>query len=420
MLPFKLAYKMSLKIAMLAIHSSPLGRLGARDTGGMSVYLLEIARELGNQGHKIDIFTRATNTNNMEIINPLPNVRIVYLDVTGTASLAPETLCEYTKNFAEAIIRFSEKEDISYVLIHSNYWVSGVVGKCLKSVWQCPHLITFHTLGTAKMAALANHHETEKRLREEASLLKHCDGIIVATEAEKEFLVTNKMAKPKKIHVVPAGVNLDHFKPNVLHQYQPSQNVNQENFVLLYVGRFDAMKGMELLLSSISLLPLNPAVNLIMIGGDGPGTVNHEYIITLARQLGISKRINLIGSIDHRLMSRYYQKADAVVVTSYYESYGLVTLEALATGTPVVSTNVGVAPQVIRPGVNGYLVNGRDSRMLAETITRTLRLSRQQNPVSISKSVAGFGWSRTARLLLSLYNDPISKNKPVMTCSCHG
>ena len=409
-----------LRIAMLAIHSSPLGRLGTQDTGGMSVYLLEMARELGKYGHQIDIFTRATISNSLQVIAPMPNVRIVHLDVAGTISLPPAALYEYTSEFVAAIMDFCQKADISYQLIHSNYWVSGVVGQRLKSVWHCPHLVTFHTFGAAKMAAHSNHYEDDKRLTEEALLQQHCDGIIVATAAEGKHLVSARDSKAQQIHVIPCGVNLDHFKPADLSYQQHQKKANDEPFMLLFVGRFDAMKGIDLLLASFSHLPSVPAVNLTLIGGDGPGTPDYEQIINHAQGLGISNLIHMLGSIDHHLMPRYYQAADAVVVTSHYESYGLVILEALASGTPVVSTPVGVAPQIIQPGVNGYLADTADSQKFAEAITRTMQLAHQQDPIKISNSVSEFSWSRVARLLRNVYSDTILITQENSTDYCHG
>ena len=398
---------MTLRIAMLALHSSPLGRLGTKDTGGMSVYLLEAARELAKYGHQIDIFTRCTMPDNLPVITTLPNVRIVHLNVADTVTRSPADLYDFIDDFVDAIMDFCRQQHLDYHLVHSHYWLSGVVGHRLQAVWQCPHFITFHTTGAAKMAALANHHEDDIRLTEEARLLDHCDGVIVATAAEGWHLAADHHSIRQKVHIIPCGVNTDHFKPADAVRQQQQDQTNMKARKLLYVGRFDAMKGIDLLLNGFRRLPSAPPVNLTLIGGDGPSTPTYGQIINHAQRLGISKRIHLLGQINHQRMPSHYRRADAVVVTSHYESYGLVILESLSCGTPVLSTPVGAAPHIIQPGVNGYLADSADSQKFAQAISRTLQLAQQQDPMKISRSVAEFTWSRVARLLLNVYYDKL-------------
>ena len=121
------------------------------------------------------------------------------------------------------------------------------------------------------------------------------------------------------------------------------------------------MKGIEVLLTSFTHLPLEPAVTLALIGGDGPASAEHRRIVDLARELGIADRVRFLGTVPHHAMPRHYREADAVVVASRYESFGLVILESMASGTPVASTPVGIAPDLIQPGVNGYPGAGRRS-----------------------------------------------------------
>ncbi|MHC4856826.1 MAG: glycosyltransferase [Planctomycetota bacterium] len=402
---------MTLRIAMLALHSSPLGRLGTKDTGGMSVYLLEASRELAKYGHQVDIFTRSTMQENLPVITPLPNVRIVHLNVADTFDRSPVDLYDFIDDFVDAIMDFCRQQHLAYHLIHSHYWLSGVVGQSLQAVWQCPHFITFHTTGVAKMSALVNHHEDDIRLTEEARLLDHCDGVIVATAAEGGHLAADHHSIRKKVHVIPCGVNTDHFKPADVTRQQQQDQSSKKARMLMYVGRFDAMKGIDLLLNGFRRLPSTPPVNLTLIGGDGPSTETYEQIINHAQKLGISKRIHMLGQIDHQRMPCYYRTADAVVVTSHYESYGLVILESLSCGTPVVSTPVGAAPHIIQPGVNGYLTDSADSQKFVEAISLTLQLTHQQDPMKISRSVAEFTWSKVARLLLNVYYDKLLKTQ---------
>ncbi|MCG6893256.1 MAG: glycosyltransferase [Desulfobacteraceae bacterium] len=407
---------MSLRIAMLSIHSSPLGRMGTRDTGGMSVYLQELAREMGSRGHFVDIFTRATAKETEPVVKPFPNVRVVSLHVRG-AEKAPKTaLYDHAEAFAAAMTDFCRETAIEYDLIHSNYWLSGVVGSRFAMLHPCPHFITFHTLGAAKMTSRSGHTEDSRRVDVEAELAARCDGVIAPTAAERLRLISLCGARSETIHVVPCGVNLKRFAPDAGDD-APAEELRKDpgRAVLLGVGRFDPMKGIQRLLAGVACLnAAGAAVDLVLVGGDGPGSPEHRRVRRQVRGLGMDERVRIVGSVDHRKMPSYYRGADAVGVASRYESFGLVVLEALACGTPVVSTPVGVAPEVIRPGVNGYLAAAGDAESLAQTIARTLRLARERDPLQIHATVSEFDWSRVASLLLDAYRksiDPTHRHK---------
>lgn len=394
----------NLTIAMLSVHSSPLGRLGSTDTGGMSVYLLELASELGKRGHRVDIFTRQTVQGGEPVVEYAPHVRIINLEVKGAEVLLRAALFEQLHRFCTAIDNFKRREHTGYDLIHSNYWLSGVVGEQLKSLWHCPHVITFHTFAAAKMAALNGHAEDRKRLSEENRLLRCCDGVIVPTAEEAHYLASMISGQTDSIHHIPWGVNLDLFTPAGPVATKCSGAGIDEIQLVLFVGRFDPMKGIDLALRSLCRLKNSPEVHLALIGGDGPGSASYQRIEQAVCRLGIGGRVHLLGTVEHRDMVQYYRQADAVVVSSRYESFGLVILEALASGTPVASTPVGVAPSVITPGTNGYLAAAGDDRSLAEAISSALALAGHQETDTIRQSVTDFTWSTVAALLLDAYN----------------
>lgn len=400
---------MLFRIAMLSIHSSPLGRMGTRDTGGMSVYVRELAREMGVRGHHVDIFTRRTPADMSRVTSPWPNVRIVFIEVEGAGALPKSALCDHSNAFAAAIDDFRRETGVVYDLIHSNYWLSGVVGRRLKALWGCPHVITFHTLGAAKTAAREGHTEQALRVMEETRLVRHCDLVIAPTAAERGRLASLGGGRQENVHVIPCGVDLNRFSPPT-GRGRDSGRPSGWAPLLLFVGRFDPMKGIEDLLASFTHLPLEPAVTLALIGGDGPASAEHRRIVDLARELGITDRVRFLGTVPHHAMPMHYRAADAVAVASRYESFGLVILESMASGTPVASTPVGIAPDLIQPGVNGYLAPAGDPRRLAEAVTRTLSLARRQDPMKIRETVMKFGWPHLASMLSDAYCNIISIN----------
>jgi D-inositol-3-phosphate glycosyltransferase len=396
-----------LRIAMLSVHSSPLGPLGTADTGGMSVYLLELSSELGKRGHRVDIFTRQTKKNSVQITEFAPNVRIISLAVPGTQELFRAGLFDHLPRFCREIDRFTKQTGISYDLIHSNYWLSGVVGDQLKALWACPHVITFHTLAAVKMAVLQAHVEDQRRVAEETRLLHCCDGVIVPTAEEGRILASMCRGEKAAVYHIPWGVNLDHFTPADPAAERLSIAGADAHPLALFVGRFDPMKGIESAIKSLPHLKDTPELHLALIGGDGPASVPYQQVAQLVKSLGIGDRVHLLGAIEHSQMARYYQKADIVVVSSHYESFGLVILEALACGTPVASTPVGIAPLVIVPGLNGCLAAAGDDRSLVEAMYGALTLAASHEPGKISQSVRGYSWTKVAAFVLDAYYDTV-------------
>lgn len=389
---------------MLSVHSSPLGRLGSADTGGMSVYLLELASELGRRGHHVDIFTRQTvHGRRQQIVEYTKHVRVINLAVEGTERLLRSALFEHLDRFCTVIDDFIRQKGGSYDLIHSNYWLSGVVGEKLKTLWHCPHVLTFHTLAAVKMAALPGNVEDRNRIEEEARLLGCCDGVIVPTEEEGQYLASMITDEAASIHHIPWGVNMDHFIPADPASAKHKTGGLEAKQLVLFVGRFDPMKGIDLVIRSVCHLANSNEIQLVIIGGDGPASGSYKKIKQLVNKLGIGERVQLIGPVEHSQMVLYYQKADVVVVSSRYESFGLVILEALASGTPVASTPVGIAPHVIEKGTNGYLATAGDDLSMAEAISNALVLAKQQDAENIRQSVIDFTWSRAVASLLDVY-----------------
>ena len=393
----------NLRIALLSVHSSPLGRLGSADTGGMSVYLRELASELGRRGHRVDIFTRQTIHGWQQVIEYAPHVRVINITVEGTEGLLRSELYEHLDRFCTAIDNFVRQKGGTYDLIHSNYWLSGVVGEQLKRLWNCPHIITFHTLAAVKMAALPGHVEDRNRIKEEERLLRHCNAVIVPTEEEGQYLASKITGEITSIYHIPWGVNMDHFKAADHGLVIPKTGDLEVRPLVLFVGRFDPMKGIDLAIRSICHLENSNEIELVIIGGDGPASDSYKKIKELVNELGIDGQVQLIGPVEHSQMVLYYQKADVVVVSSRYESFGLVILEALASGTPVASTPVGISPHVIEQGTNGYLAAAGDDHSMAEAISKTLVLAQQQDAEKIRQSVSSFTWSRAVTSLLDVY-----------------
>ena len=394
----------SLRIAMLSIHSSPAGPLGSRNTGGMSVYVSELARWLGHSGHQVDIYTYIPGT--AETINLHPHVRLIHLLREDHPEVAKEQLPFQLEKVFAALERYRQKRGIKYDLIHSHYWLSGVVGTMARTRWLIPHLITFHTLGAVKNDTTPAENESPGRIARERQLVQDADGIIVPVAGEKVHLITYYGAPGEKVDTIACGVNLDRFQPRSQAAARQRLGMDDQEEVVLYVGRFAPLKGVGVLLEAVALLKARrPRLKVVLVGGDGPAAEGDQALMMRTMTLEIEERVVFAGRVHPDQLADYYAAADFLALPSHYESFGLVVLEALACGTPVLATPVGVAQAVIAEGVNGTLVAGPDAQSVAQGMLRLLQrpADMRPSPARVRATVAQYGWHRTAEALVRRY-----------------
>jgi len=388
-----------MRIAMLSAHSCPLGRLGTKDTGGMSVYVLELARELGKCGHLVDVYTRVHDPKDKQVYSLGHNARLIHLKAGEDGEIGKLAVYSHLPDFAKHLEDFRKRNHLRYDLIYSHYWMSAWVGKHLQVRWGVPHMAMFHTLGAVKNAIGVGVEEPELRIETEKCLVRNCHRIIAATEREKADLIRHYGASPETISVIPCGVNLELFQPMDKMTVKQELGFNGAKNIL-FVGRIEPLKGIDKLLMAMTYL--KGKAKLLVIGGDENSHHEIERLQQLSRELEIEGLVAFLGRVKHEEMPRFYNAADVCVIPSYYESFGLVALESLACGTPVVATDVGGARSIIRQDETGYVVEDNIPHHLAEKIA--LLLSRQNNGDGaaslIRASVAGFGWSNIARAVL--------------------
>ncbi len=389
-----------LRIAMLSVHSCPVGTLGAKDTGGMSVYIVELARELGKQGHLVDIYTRVHDPRDHQIYDLGRNVRLIHLRAGEDEPIHKLAVYSHLPDFACALEAFRKSESLKYDIVFSHYWLSGWVGQYLRLWWQVPHIIMFHTLGAVKNTFGIGVADPELRIETERDLAQNCCHIIAPTEREKEALISYYGAPPEKIGVVPCGVNLELFQPLDRETAKRELGLFDEKIVL-FVGRLEPLKGLEQLIKAVPYLQSEQKPRLVIVGGDENSRYEEERLLKLSRNLGIEDSVTFSGSIKQERLPYFYNAADVCVVPSYYESFGLVALESLACGTPVVSTDVGDAINIVRQGETGCVVEDNEPVDLAAKIDLLLsKPGRDMNAaLSIRASVSGFGWSNIAGLI---------------------
>lgn len=389
-----------LRIAMLSAHSCPVGTLGAKDTGGMSVYIVEMARQLGKQGHIVDAYTRVHDPNDPQIIELGENARLIHIKAGEDTDIHKLAVYPHLPDFACNLEAFREDNGLDYDLVFSHYWLSAWVGQYLERWWGVPHITMFHTLGAVKNTVGFGEDEPELRIETEKELARSC-RIIAPTEKEKQNLIQYYGASPERISVVPCGVNLGLFRPLDKAVARRELGLGDDK-TLLFVGRIEPLKGISQLLKALPHVQDGQETKLVIIGGDDNSRQEVAELQGLSEDLGIQHLVTFNGLVKQEQMSYYYSAADVCVIPSYYESFCLVALESLACGTPVVATDVGDLRRIIRPGETGYVVDNNDPVNLAQKITLLLSRSSSdlETALSIRASVIGFDWSNIAELLV--------------------
>jgi D-inositol-3-phosphate glycosyltransferase len=394
-----------LNIAMISIHSCPLGVLGGRDTGGMNVYVRELAAELAKRGHAIDIYTKAHQPQHGPPINLGQNVRIIHLETGVDEEMPKLAIYDYIQRLAYGAEDFRKYNQLQYDLIHSHYWLSGLIGKQLQTLWRVPHAVMFHTLGAVKNSIGIGEHEPELRIESEREVISSCDRIIASTTKETEYLKKHYGASPDKIAVIPCGVNLDLFKPIDKETARQELGLDHQK-VILFVGRIDPLKGLEQLLKALTYMDGEKSPLLMIVGGDAHSQGQVQALQRLANELNIEDRVMFAGSVAQSKLPLFYSASDVCAIPSFYESYGMVALESLACGTPIVANNVGGMKNIVHCSEMGRIVNDNSPHHLAREISEIIYQSedKARHIKTRRDTIVDFGWSAIADRILDEYH----------------
>ncbi len=409
-----------MNIAMLSYHTCPLATLGGKDTGGMNVYVRDLTRYLGRLGIHVDVFTRSQDEHVPHVLHDLGfGNRVVHIRSGPEVPLAKEELENYLPEFVAGIEDFSNTKDLKYDLIHSHYWLSGLAAGVLKSKWNLPVVHMFHTLGLMKQRVARNAEEAEGgyRIRGEKEVIRLSDRIVAATPAEMAQLQWLYHADGAKIEIIPPGVELSRFYPIPEDEAKEYVGLRPCDQMLLFVGRIEPLKGIDTLMKAIAIMRGQGVdVCLAVIGGETDTSLeceNEEMVRLKAirEEIGLADLVAFLGKRSQDTLPYYYSAADAVVVPSHYESFGMVALEALACGAPVVASEVGGLAYLIQDGVTGFTVPSDDPQALAEKLTVLLkdRDLREQMCKNAVEFVQNYSWRKIAARVAELYRSVVGE-----------
>jgi D-inositol-3-phosphate glycosyltransferase len=410
------------RVAVVSLHTSPVDQPGTGDSGGMNVYIRAAAERIAARGVDVDVFTRCRGAGVPEVEELSAGTRIIYVKAGPCDPVPKEELPRFLPEFLGGVLRRTKSEGRGYDLVHSHYWLSGWIGRSTKEIWGVPLVASFHTLGKVKNYSLARGEPPEppNRLSGEAAVIEEADRIMAATPAEAAQLVGLYRADPERIRLVPPGVDHTLFFPRPSDQAKARLHLAGLRLVL-FVGRLQAHKGPDIAVRTIAeSVARDPEgtrdVVLAIVGGpSGAGHgVEVARLMDLASALGVGERVMLFPPQPQQRLADFYAAAEAVLVPSRSESFGLVALEAQASGTPVVAASVGGLRYVVTDGVTGFLVQGHDP---ADHATGLLALlgdrvgARRMGEAAVAKSLR-FSWDATADEILSVYRELFDGRAP--------
>lgn len=402
------------RLAMISLHTSPLDQPGTGDAGGMNVYVIELAKRLVERGLEVDVFTRATSSALEPAVSPVGGVTVRNVHAGPFEGLTKEQLPAQLCVFAREVLRAEAAQPLGhYDAVHSHYWLSGQVGALARDRWGVPLVHTMHTMGKVKNDALAEGDTPEPvaRLIGEEQVVEAADMLVANTDIEAKQLIELYDADPRRVEVVHPGVDLDVFQPVAAAEARAALGLPVGADVLLFAGRIQPLKAPDVLLHAVAeMLDRDPArrdrlVVPVVGGPSGSGLDKPQALADLAAELGIEDVVRFVPPVSQTELARWYAAATAVAVPSYNESFGLVAVEAQATGTPVVAAAVGGLTTVVRDGHSGLLVDGHGAHDWAVALTRVLddHELRVRLETGALRQARLFSWDATADRTLEVY-----------------
>ena len=403
------------RVAIVSLHTSPLDQPGSGDSGGMNVFIRAAAERLSAWGMGVDVFTRARDARRPETQGLGGGSRIINVPAGPNSPVPKEALPRFLPEFLEGVLLRARSDGADYDLVHTHYWLSGWVGRNAREIWGVPLVASFHTLGKVKNYSLSRGEQPEPadRLSGEERVIAEADRLVAATPVEASQLVGLYRAAPGRIRLVPPGVDHELFFPRDRERAKARLHLADLR-LLLFVGRLQAHKGPDVAVRALAeAVARDPAatrdVVLAIVGG--PSGADHgaevARLMDLASALRVGERVILFPPQPQSRLADFYAAAEMILVPSRSESFGLVALEAQASGTPVVASAVGGLRYVVEDGVTGHLVEGHDpgdhaERVLAILSDATARA--RMGDAGVVRSLR-FSWDATAAGMLSVYRE---------------
>ncbi len=413
--------KLRPRIAFVSYHTCPLEQPGQGDAGGLNVFVLDFAQALARRGVRVDIFTRLTSPGGPPVVIAGPGVRVIHLEAGPAEPLSKTELADHIESFGMQITDYAERCGVSYSLVHSHYWMSGMAARRVAARFGIPHVHTSHSLQAAldRSGVAEGTDLSSMRRSSEREILNGVDIVTASTEFEFEILTNEYGVTPERICMLSPGFDPAVFNPEAGADGEPIASrkdlasfLTRESRVVVAAGRIQPLKGFDLAVNAVERLRAsNPALSdtALLICGGPSGPNGESELLRIKELISATSRpagTLLAGSVSRRQMAEILRRADLVLVTSKSESFGMIALESLACGTPVVATKAGGVGELIQDGVTGRVLDSRDpddlARIMGELLGDPERLTSMGE--AASASVAEMTWDNVASYALAEFS----------------
>jgi D-inositol-3-phosphate glycosyltransferase len=402
------------RIAVISYHTCPLSDIEKDEIGGMNVYVIELCKSLAKKGYKIDIYTRSQNKDTQKIVNVSDNLRVIHLVAGKEENIKKHELIKYIPEFIKNLLQFINSNKLTYDLIYSHYYLSGIIGLKVKEKYKLPLFVTFHTLALMKnlVARSELERENNQRIKSELLLVKKANKIIATSVADSQYLMTLYSCPKSKIAIVTPGVDLKIFNKKDKNINKEAIGIDKNQKLILFVGRIEPLKGIDVLLYATKILfKNNPKINLrlLILGGDSSSSTKNwskelRRLNRLTNLLNISSLVLFVGRKNRNELSKYYSASDIVILPSQYESFGIVALEAMASGIPVIATDTTGVTGILDKKHSSLVTSANNPLLLADKMNNLLTNEKEYSKLSneVLSKVADLSWDNIAEKFINL------------------
>ncbi|MBD1833922.1 glycosyltransferase family 1 protein [Cyanobacteria bacterium FACHB-472] len=397
-------------IALISVHGDPAIEIGKEEAGGQNVYVRQVGEALAKQGWQVDMFTRKVSLEQPTIVEHSANCRTIRLSAGPEQFVPRDNLFEYLPTFVEQLLKFQQQEGIEYSVVHTNYWLSSWVGMELKKIQPIQLVHTYHSLGAVKYKSVSTIPLiATTRLEVEKKVLEKADRIVATSPQEKEHM-RSLVSTKGSIDIIPCGTDIRKFGSVSREAAREKLGIDPNAKVVFYVGRFDRRKGIETVVRAVAKSQMRDQnVKLVIGGGSRPGQsdgIERDRIEKIVGEVGLRDITTFPGRLGDDTLPSYYAAADVCVVPSHYEPFGLVAIEAMASETPVVASDVGGLQYTVVPEETGLLAPPKDDAAFAVAIDRILadpEWAKELGKKARVRVEKQFSWDGVASQLGELY-----------------
>lgn len=405
-----------MKVGIVSLHTDPFADPGSGDVGGMNVVVRNTCTAMASDGIDVEVITRHSDPA-VPPLEEIEGVRIQRLPIGPNRTIPKGDHEALIEPFSRALASLGP-----YDLLHSHHWFSGMAALPVARSWSIPHVQSFHSIAAPPRTTLAEGERPESpgRLLGEAFLARETDAVVAVSCAEARTVLDRLGADPDRVVVVHPGVDTQRFHPASDQPTPldpclgvPTTLETLTRPTLVVAARLEPLKGVDLAIRALAELP-EPRPVLRVAGGVTSDDDYLEELLDLARTCQVASDVHFLGPLSRCDLADLMRTATLVLVPSHSETYGLVALEASASGVPVVASTAGGLVEAVRDGVTGVLVPSRDPQRWAQAIADLLadpplreRLGAAGRTDALSRT-----WEREARGVLACYRRLLGGENP--------